>query len=73
MAFHGVVCCLHRCQMVIRLWHVRQPTNLPQAYLTGYEHACNTGGPWFDFTLKCFFIYVKFSHLRSKAQTVVHN
>ena len=31
MACHGVVCCLHRCQTVIRLWYVRQPTNLPQA------------------------------------------
>ena len=33
MAFHGVVCCLHRCQTVIRLWYVRQPTNMPQALL----------------------------------------
>ena len=31
MAFHGVVCCLHRCQIIIRLWYVRQPTNMPQA------------------------------------------
>ena len=31
MAFHGVVCCLHRCQIVICLWYVRQPINLPQA------------------------------------------
>ena len=33
MAFHGVVCCLHRCQIVIRLWYVRQPTNLPQGII----------------------------------------
>ena len=31
MAFHGVICCLHECQIVICLWYVRQPTNLPQA------------------------------------------
>ena len=31
MAFHGVACCLHRCQIVIRLWYVRQYTNMPQA------------------------------------------
>ena len=23
MAFHGVVCCLHRCQIVNRLWYVK--------------------------------------------------
>ena len=31
MAFHGVVCCLHKYQIVICLWHVRQLTNTPQA------------------------------------------
>ena len=25
MAFHGAACCLHKCQMVICLWYVRQP------------------------------------------------
>ena len=32
MAFCGVVC-LHKCQIVICLWYVRQPTNCPQALL----------------------------------------
>ena len=31
MASHGVVCCLHRCHIVIRLWYIRQPNNMPQA------------------------------------------
>ena len=30
VAFHGVIC-LQRCQTVICLWYVRQPTNLSQA------------------------------------------
>ena len=30
MAFHRLVCCLHRCQIVICLWYVKQPINLPQ-------------------------------------------
>ena len=29
MAFHGAAC-LHRSQIEICLWYVRQPTNLPQ-------------------------------------------
>ena len=33
IVFHGVVCCLHRCQIVICLWYVRQPTNLPQGWI----------------------------------------
>ena len=31
MIFHGVECCLHRCQIVISLRYVKQPTKLPQA------------------------------------------
>ena len=60
IAFHGVVCCLHRYKIVIRLWYVRQPTNLPQAYfLMGYKRVvCNTGGPVFDSTLQHFFSYM---------------
>ena len=56
MAFHGVVCCLHRCQIVIHLWYVRQPINLPQAWffdgLYCKHVVCNTGGPGLHTT--CF-------------------
>ena len=31
VAIHGIVYCLHMCQIVIHSWYVRQPTNLPQA------------------------------------------
>ena len=30
LTFHEVDFCLHSCQIVIHLWYVKQPTNLPQ-------------------------------------------
>ena len=30
IALHGVICRLHRYQLGIHLWYVRQPTNMPQ-------------------------------------------
>ena len=48
--------------MVIYLWYVRQPNDLPQAYycLMGCKHVvCDTGGPEFDSTLKLFLNQVR--------------
>ena len=73
MAFHGLVCCLHRCQIVIRLWYSilnSLPTCHKHNCLMGYINIimCNTGGPGFNSTLKWFshnYIYVTFSVLKN--------
>ena len=52
MAFHTVVRCLHRCQIVIHL--LDSPlTCQKHGFITGYKHVvCNAGDPGFDSSLK---------------------